>query len=907
MALNDLGLGITLSFTDQVSQGAREAAKGYRNVEQAADAAVKAAAQADRTVGRGLGGAARAFNRGAGGRFASAGGGGGGGGRRDARGRFTSGDGGGGGDASGGGGFGGGSVAKELFAVDTVRAMPRAIASGLMAAIEPARNFQSALASLKVVSGATAEELKSMRDAAIEAGVATEFNPTEAANGMRELAAQGLTAQQTLEALNPTLLLASASMGELGVAESAGLASQAIKAFGLDVSQTGIAVDQMLKSANLFALAPKDLPLALGTAARGAQLLHQSLDETLISLGLVKNIMPSVERSSTATAVAMQKLVEPKAQKALSGITEVVDKSTGKFRPFLDILGDMAPKIAGMSEAAGSALLHDVFGAEALGGVQAILTQITNGVTTSTGQVLKGAEAIVYLRDQMKNAGGTAQQFADEQLKTLDKQMKLLRGSVDTLLTVAGDSVANALAPITKAVASALNVAIKFFQAMPEGMRESLGKIMLVVAGMGMLAASIAAAALAVASFGAVSSVLGVPLAPILLASVAIVGLGAAIIYVAQRTGIASAAFEKLSLFVRGLFQALGSGQFSGQVLDELNKVENGGIKGFIQTILGFVDRVRAFFRGIGEGFNAAFGRIEGPLTTFKQLIGFIGEQLGITGRNGNASADALDSAASTGQRFGDILSGVVGAAIQVVNFGMLALGGAIEAVKFAWQELGPLVMNVLGAVKGAVQLIVGLLTGDWSMAWKGAVNVVFGAVGAIMERVLAMLRLVARAGDAIGRIFGVENAGFADAAKFATDVTRELLADAKAGALSLGPASKDFAPSVPTQMVATAAGGAVPISIAAPGLVAAPSAVTAGGRLRSGEVVGGQIPGLLANEEFLKRYRAGADSAPASTPGQPESLMAKIGINLDGQKIAEAVALAQRSDRARAFEARVE
>ncbi|WP_415841929.1 hypothetical protein, partial [Myxococcus xanthus] len=41
-----------------------------------------------------------------------------------------------------------------------------------------------------------------------------------------------------------------------------------------------------------------ELPLALGTAARGAQALNQSLPETLIALGLVKNVVPGVERAS---------------------------------------------------------------------------------------------------------------------------------------------------------------------------------------------------------------------------------------------------------------------------------------------------------------------------------------------------------------------------------------------------------------------------------------------------------------------------------------------------------------------------------------------------------------------------------------------------------------------------------
>ena len=74
-------------------------------------------------------------------------------------------------------------------------------------------------------------------------------------------------------------------------------------------------------NANAAALSASDLPLALGTAARGAQVLNQSLSETLIALGLVKNVIPGVERASTAVAVAMERMVDPKVQERMRGLT----------------------------------------------------------------------------------------------------------------------------------------------------------------------------------------------------------------------------------------------------------------------------------------------------------------------------------------------------------------------------------------------------------------------------------------------------------------------------------------------------------------------------------------------------------------------------------------------------------
>lgn len=230
-----------------------------------------------------------------------------------------------------------------------------ATVAGAFALADAAGRFEQAIAAVAAVSGATAAELEALRNAAIDAGIETQFSPTEATVGLRELAQAGFNAQESIGLLRPVLDLAAGSLGELSPQAAAGLASQAMKAFGISVEGAGVAVDQMLQAVNVFALNASELPLALGTASRGAQALNQSLSETLIALGLVKNIIPGVERASTATAVAMERLADPQVQQRLRGIGVAVVDSRGGFRSFLDVLGDMAPALDRMTEAQRSA------------------------------------------------------------------------------------------------------------------------------------------------------------------------------------------------------------------------------------------------------------------------------------------------------------------------------------------------------------------------------------------------------------------------------------------------------------------------------------------------------------------------------------------------------------------------
>jgi TP901 family phage tail tape measure protein len=269
---------------------------------------------------------------------------------------------------------------------------------GAFALADKAGQFEQSIAAVAAVSGATRSELAQLHDAAIDAGIATQFSPTEATVGLRELAQAGFSAQESMKLLIPVLDLAGGSLGELSPAQAAGLASQALKAFSISADDAGLAVDRMLQAVNVFALNASELPAALGNASRGAQALHQSMSETLISLGLVKNIIPGVERASTGVAVAMERIADPKTQVALKGIGVSATDSQGHFRSFLDVLSDMSPALDKMTDAKRSAFLIDTFGAHALGSVQAIMTQVTSGIRTNTGATVKGAEAVAYLR-----------------------------------------------------------------------------------------------------------------------------------------------------------------------------------------------------------------------------------------------------------------------------------------------------------------------------------------------------------------------------------------------------------------------------------------------------------------------------------------------------------------------------
>jgi phytoene dehydrogenase-like protein len=54
--------------------------------------------------------------------------------------------------------------------------------------------------------------------------------------------------------------------------------------------------------------------------------MNQSLSETLIALGLVKNVIPGVERASTAVAVSMERMADPEVQRIEDELVARLDR-----------------------------------------------------------------------------------------------------------------------------------------------------------------------------------------------------------------------------------------------------------------------------------------------------------------------------------------------------------------------------------------------------------------------------------------------------------------------------------------------------------------------------------------------------------------------------------------------------
>ncbi|RKH35671.1 phage tail tape measure protein [Corallococcus praedator] len=614
-----------------------------------------------------------------------------------------------------------------------------------------AGEFEQAVAGVAAVSGASAEELRQLRDAALEASLSTQFTPTESVLGLRELTQAGFTAAEAMKLLEPVLDLAGGSLGELTPQGAAGLASQAMKAFGISTDKASLSVDQMLQAVNVFALSANELPLALGTAARGAQALNQELPETLIALGLVKNVVPGVERASTAVAVAMERMADPEVQQRLRGVGVAVTDAGGNFLSFLGILDKLSPALSRMTEAQRSAFLLKTFGREALGGVNAILTQLTDGVRKQTGEVVRGAAALEYLRDEFTNAGGTAEKFRQQMLDTYEGQKKLLAGRMTALAIVLGGPFDEVLKPLVALVADAVNQVLGVFQALPGPVKRVLAAFTLaagsVIALVGAVISGQVSLALMVVGLKVLGLTLGGLLATVLPAVGAVVLLGVAVAGLAYAFrhnlgglgDFARRVQEQVTLAFRGLVQLFEDGGFSGAVREELGRAENAGLKDFLINLYLWGHRIHSFFSGLADGFSAGLEAARPTLDAFQATLQRVGEAMGFLSERDDAATAAAKFAA-----FGDAGATVGRALARVFDFvvmGMTAGAEVAEGLAGQWHYMKAGVDVLLGSLAHLGRVLGGALSG------------LFGTTSAVQQGTSGWTLMGEALGFAIGNI----------------------------------------------------------------------------------------------------------------------------------------------------------
>lgn len=329
-------------------------------------------------------------------------------------------------------------------------------------------SFEQGMKNVGAVSGATAEELDQLAEAALRAAASTRFNPAQTTEALYALASSGQNATEQMASLDNVLNLAEAGQAELGRATE--LVTSTLNQFELAASDSGRVVDVYTASIGASALNVDRLQVAMRNAGPTAAALDQSLEATTATLGLLTTAFGNGERAGTGLRAIFNELPEKASDLGVS-----VRDAAGNFRPLVDIIADLEAQGVTASKAV------SVFGAEAGPALAALLSN--------------GSDALRTMESRLASTGQAAA-TASDQLDTLQGDIDSFFSAVDVAFIGIGDSQAGLMRSATQTATNLVRLWSGYGDTLGDA-QESTEQLSAVIEGLAVLVAGRATAAIA--------------------------------------------------------------------------------------------------------------------------------------------------------------------------------------------------------------------------------------------------------------------------------------------------------------------------------------------------------------------------------------------------------------------------
>ncbi len=325
------------------------------------------------------------------------------------------------------------AVQRTSSAVFSLRGAFIALAGGLVIGkmVRTIASFTQAMKAVQsVIVGVTKNEMKQLEKAARQMGIVTKFSATEAAEGMQELAKNGLNVNEILDAIEPALNLAAA--GNIELKEAADLATNSMSGFGLEAKDLTRIVDVYAGTAANANTDVRQLAEAMSFAAPVARGFGLTIEETAAAVATLSNSGIQASRAGTGLKRIITTLANPgKVLKELMGGMSV---ETDGFEKTLIALSESAIT-------AGTVV--DKFGL--IAGPAALLLS-------------KDAKNLLKFANALREVTISAKGIADVKIDTIVGDFQKLNAAIDELFQIAGS------AGFTGAIRSGTQALTEFFR-----------------------------------------------------------------------------------------------------------------------------------------------------------------------------------------------------------------------------------------------------------------------------------------------------------------------------------------------------------------------------------------------------------------------------------------------------------
>lgn len=279
--------------------------------------------------------------------------------------------------------------------------------------------FDSSMAKVGAISGATGEELLMLRDKAKEMGETTIFSSTEAADALSYMAMAGWKTEEMLSGIDGVMSLAAASGEDL--AKTSDIVTDALTAFGLSAADSGHFADVLAAASSNANTNVSMMGETFKYAAPIAGALGFSVEDTALAIGLMANAGIKGSQAGTSLRTIMTALSKDVTitGSALGEVTIATTNADGSMRDLSDILADCQEAFAGLTESEQASAAEAIVGKNAMSGFLALMN-------SGSGDVEKLAGAIA-------DCDGEAQRLADTMTDNLGGDVTKMKSNLEAL------------------------------------------------------------------------------------------------------------------------------------------------------------------------------------------------------------------------------------------------------------------------------------------------------------------------------------------------------------------------------------------------------------------------------------------------------------------------------------------
>lgn len=355
-------------------------------------------------------------------------------------------------------------------------------------------NFDAAMTQSTAIMGSMSSAMRTeMEEAARAIGRTTTLSATEAAESYFFLASAGLDAQSSIAALPQVAAFAQAGMFDMATATDLATDSQAALGLTSEDTQKNLhnltRVTDVLVKANTLANASVEQFSTALTREAGAALRSFNIDMeegvAVLAAFADQGVKGELAGSSLSRVLRLVTSAAVNNKDAMNELGLEVFDAEGNIRNMADIVENLEDALDGMSDSQRIAALESIgFSAR----VQGVILPL-----------LGTSDAIRTYESELRQAGGTTQDVADNQLEAFNTQLGLLWDNVRDI----GIAFGQTLEPALRRLVSLAQDVAENFQNMSEGARIEVLKIAGLLAASGPLLMALGIAARVIAGFAA--------------------------------------------------------------------------------------------------------------------------------------------------------------------------------------------------------------------------------------------------------------------------------------------------------------------------------------------------------------------------------------------------------------------